>query len=259
MCRFNYNIISDHRRNMVKFQSFCCLSIEWGCHRYQSGNRHFCIYKLNYQLSFECHNSGYHQCETSCQHHRTFQYLYRSDHNIITIIRRYSTSSNFVATVTNGGIVTGVSTGSATFTFINSTTLCSSDATASVSVSAAPNLTVSGPDFVCESSNISLLASLAGGTWSSSNTLIATVSNTGIVTGISDGSATITYTYVSGACTSIINKTITVLDKPVITLTGSNAICAGQTTTFTLLSGRYVDKFKPGCCISQLKRCCFGY
>ncbi|MBK8372330.1 MAG: Ig-like domain-containing protein [Saprospiraceae bacterium] len=105
----------------------------------------------------------------------------------------------------------------------------------------------SGPDFVCESSNISLLASLAG-TWSSSNTLIATVSNTGIVTGISDGSATITYTYVSGACTSIINKTITVLDKPVITLTGSNAICAGQTTTFTP-SSRYVDKFKTRCCI----------
>ncbi|MBK8820012.1 MAG: Ig-like domain-containing protein [Saprospiraceae bacterium] len=66
------------------------------------------------------------------------------------------------------------------------------------------------------------------------------------MTGISDGTVNITYTHVSGSCTSIISKSITVLDKPVITLTGTNTICAGQTTTFAPSTGGTWTSSNPG-------------
>ncbi len=61
-------------------------------------------------------------------------------------------------------------------------------------------------------STITLTDATAGGTWSSSNTAKATVgSTTGIVAGVSVGSATITYTVTNASgCTNINTKVITV-------------------------------------------------
>lgn len=56
-------------------------------------------------------------------------------------------------------------------------------------------------------STVSLTNATSGGSWSSSNTAIATVNSSGIVTGVAIGSATITYTV--GCCS--VNKTITVV------------------------------------------------
>jgi hypothetical protein len=51
----------------------------------------------------------------------------------------------------------------------------------------------------------------SGGTWSSSNTGVATVDNTGLVTGVSAGTSTITYSYTdNNGCTSSVTSTVTV-------------------------------------------------
>ena len=73
---------------------------------------------------------------------------------------------------------------------------------------------IGGTSSVCAGSTITLTNSLSGGTWSSSNTGIATVSSAGVVTGISGGTAVITYAGPSSGCYTASAKTITVLDVP---------------------------------------------
>jgi hypothetical protein len=67
-------------------------------------------------------------------------------------------------------------------------------------------LPITGNSSGCVYSTISLSDLTGGGTWSSSNTTIATVNSSGVVTLIKAGSVTITYTV--GACS--VTKTITV-------------------------------------------------
>ncbi len=144
------------------------------------------------------------------------------------------TSSNVsVATVNNSGIVTGISNGSATFTYTNTSTSCVSNASTAVIFQNIPSATITGNGSVCESSNIILNASVPGGTWTSSNHAVAVINNSGIVSGISPGIVTITYQYGTGVCSGQVQKSIEVLDKPVISYTGDQTICVGQTTSLS--------------------------
>ena len=80
---------------------------------------------------------------------------------------------------------------------------------------------------------------MAGGTWSSSNTAIATAatlsSTTGGVYGVSAGTVTITYTVSSGGCTRISLYTVTVNPLPVFTVNPAVVFC--QTATMTIVIG----------------------
>lgn len=62
---------------------------------------------------------------------------------------------------------------------------------------------VSGSDTVCEGNTTALIATAAGGAWSSSNLAVATINSTGTVTGIAPGTAAISY-IVSNACGSAV-------------------------------------------------------
>jgi gliding motility-associated-like protein len=77
----------------------------------------------------------------------------------------------------------------------------------------------------------------AGGAWTSSNNSIATVSALGVVTGVTVGSATITYTVNgSGSCTGsdLATLSVTVTPGPEAgTLSGTASVCVGNTTTIT--------------------------
>jgi len=88
---------------------------------------------------------------------------------------------------------------------------------------------ISGPSKVCVGNTAVYTPCTLGGTWSSSNTSIATVDALGNVTGISTGIAVISYTDIYG-CTSTI--TITVLALPVISGGPSN-ICLGGSVSLT--------------------------
>jgi uncharacterized protein YjdB len=133
----------------------------------------------------------------------------------------WSSGNAAVATVNaTSGVVTGVSAGTATITYTVSGTGGCADATASrtITVTAAPIAGVlSGTQTICAGSSSSFSSSVGGGSWSSSNPAVATVNaSTGLVNGISGGTATITYTVSgTGGCSdATATRTITVNPRP---------------------------------------------
>ena len=157
----------------------------------------------------------------------------------------WSSSDLGVATVdANTGLVTGIGAGTATLTYtVSGAGVClGTDATSTVdvTVTAAPDAgTASITDVtICEGSTTTASSTQAGGLWSSSDLGLATVdANTGLVTGIGAGTATLTYT-VSGAgvclgtdATSTVDVTVTAApDAGTASITDAT-ICAGSTTT----------------------------
>ncbi len=135
-----------------------------------------------------------------------------------------------IATVTDAGVVTAVAAGNATFTFTLTSTGCS-NTTTTVTVNAIPAVSIAGSASICKGLTTTLLpASL--GTWVSSNTGIATVTNAGLVSGVNAGAATFTYTLTSTGCS---NTTAAVTVKPLPTATASSntPVCSGSNLNLT--------------------------
>jgi hypothetical protein len=110
----------------------------------------------------------------------------------------WSSSSAAVAGISSSGVVTGLVAGTAIISY----TVPACLAIKVVTVSSLPDAgTITGSDTVCVSTQITLADAAGGGTWSSSDATIATVSATGMVTGVATGSVVITYT-ASNACGS---------------------------------------------------------
>ncbi len=144
-------------------------------------------------------------------------------------------SGSPAATVNNFGLVTGVSTGSATIYYFVSNSCGSSFTTYNVTVSPTANAgTISGPTTVCAGSTISLSSNgTLGGSWTSS-TGAAIVDGSGTVLGVSAGNTTITYTVTSACATSSATYNITVNALPNAgTISGVASVCAGSATTFS--------------------------
>lgn len=125
----------------------------------------------------------------------------------------WSSSNTAVATVSSTGLVTGINTGSVTITYTSAPNIngCIKKVTATISVKALPGIAaITGTRTVCAGKTTQLANTTIGGTWSSSDLGIATVSSTGLVTGVNAGSVTITYTTApsSFGCT---NKTSTIV------------------------------------------------
>ena len=151
----------------------------------------------------------------------------------------WSSSDDTKATVTNAGIVTGIAAGSATFTFTNSTTGCSGT-TSAVTVNALPVLSA-GPT-VCVGSTITL-SPTTGGTWTSSNNSKATVTNAGIVTGVSTGSVNFSFTNSTTGCNAV-TSLVDIIDAPVVILNTAaaqtyclNATASALSVTASTASG----------------------
>ncbi|MFC4232297.1 beta strand repeat-containing protein, partial [Parasediminibacterium paludis] len=90
---------------------------------------------------------------------------------------------------------------------------------------------------VCVNSTLQLTNTATGGVWSSANAAIATVDNTGLVTGISAGSTIISYTVTnSNNCSVTVTNNITVNPLPTATISGTISVCQNATSpsiTFT--------------------------
>ena len=153
----------------------------------------------------------------------------------------WSSSNLSVATIDASlGIVTGISAGTASITYTVAGLGGCSPATASLNifVTAAPSAgIVSGNQQICVDNSATFSSTVTGGSWSSSNTAVAIVNaSTGIVTGISAGSATITYTVngTGGCANATATRTVTVTAASSAgTLSGTQAICVGSNTQFT--------------------------
>ncbi|MFP5040132.1 Ig-like domain-containing protein [Parasediminibacterium sp. JCM 36343] len=103
-----------------------------------------------------------------------------------------------------------------------------------ITVSALPVIAaITGPDSVCIFSKTAYTTATKGGTWSSYNNAIGTISPTGVVTAVTAGVDTISYTVTNivTGCSNTIIKAITVNPLPVVArITGTPIACLGRTT-----------------------------
>ena len=145
-------------------------------------------------------------------------------------------SSNTTAIVSSSGLVTtGQSGGTATINYaVTNANGCTTTVTTSFTVT--QNATIIGDGInanLCLGSTVSLGG--GAGTWTSSNTAVATVSNVGLVTGIAAGGTTITQTTTSNCITTIMYYPYTVVALPTVAaITGTpSSICTGSTVQLT--------------------------
>lgn len=148
----------------------------------------------------------------------------------------WSSGSTGVATVNTTGIVTGVSSGTETISYTVTNSCGSSSATLVVTVSATASAgTITGSSTTaCAGSTLSFTDAITGGTWSSSNTTVATVNASGVVMGVSGGTAIISYTVTGGCGTAYATATVTINPLPSAgSISGGSGICIGSFLTLT--------------------------
>ncbi len=139
-----------------------------------------------------------------------------------------STNLPVATVISTTGVVTGVTSGISTISYIVSG--CAR--TVVVSVNPLPAV-ISGPSAVCQGSNILETDATSGGVWSCTPTTVATIGTSGTVLGIAPGIATVVYTIGTGCQRS---KLVTVNPLPA-PISGPTQVCVGSSITLTDPSG----------------------
>jgi hypothetical protein len=116
-----------------------------------------------------------------------------------------------------------------------------SSTTASVTVNALPTVAaITGTAAVCTQFTTQLACSTAGGVWSSSDETKATVNSSGLVTGVAQGPAVISYTVTNGSgCSAASTATVTVsasLAAPTSVTATPASIQSGQSSNLNATS-----------------------
>jgi len=148
----------------------------------------------------------------------------------------WTSATTSVATINSTtGVVTGVSAGTSVISFTNSNGCIT---TATVTVNGLP--TISGTPTVCSGGSTTTLTGSgtpnAVNPWVSSATSVATISNSGVVTGVSAGSTTITYTNSNG-CTATQVVTVNALPAATISYTPGTYCTSNSTPQLVTQSG----------------------
>ncbi len=147
----------------------------------------------------------------------------------------WSSSDATIASVDASGNVTGAGAGIATISYTVTGPCNTAFATLSVTVNPLPAISpISGSGNVCLSGTTAVSDATAGGVWSSSDTTILTIDPvTGVVTGVTSGTANVIYTVTSAAgCSSSVSVAYTVDTPPVVAaITGTPVECVGTSTT----------------------------
>lgn len=121
------------------------------------------------------------------------------------------------------------------YTVIVNQSLCDSTSLPiTVTLDSAYAAPITGSATVCIGQTTTLSSASSGGVWSSSSSSTATVSATGVVTGISAGTVTITYTVTNGCGSADAMYTMTVnIPTSLPATTGIASVCVGTATTLT--------------------------
>ncbi len=145
-------------------------------------------------------------------------------------------SSNYaIAAIGTDGVITGVASGTAIITY---RLLTGCIAATAVTVNSLP-ATITGASSVCEAATTTLSSATFAGSWTSSNIARATVgTSTGVVTGVAQGSVTLTYSLSTGCLRT---HTLTVNPLPLVyNVTGGGSYCEGGAGTSVSLNNAEV-------------------
>ena len=146
----------------------------------------------------------------------------------------WSSSAGGTAAVGSfNGVVSGVSSGTASISYTITGSCGSAASVYSVTVNPPPTVAaIAGGTTICQGTTVNLTDATPSGVWSTPTPGIASVSSTGLVTGLSGGAATVDYS-VSGACgTTTVTYTVNVTGIPdPASIVGLMGTCVGNTFT----------------------------
>jgi hypothetical protein len=162
------------------------------------------------------------------------------------VVSGLPSSGTWTITATPGGSTyTGTGTSytvsglapSTTYSFTVSNSYgCVSLSTSNVVINAIPGAPIlGGSTSVCIGSTANVTPS-TGGTWTSSNPAIATITNAGLVTGVTAGTVTLTFTQTSTGCSNTMSFTVHALTSCSISGT-TGPVCLGSSNNFSAPSG----------------------
>jgi trimeric autotransporter adhesin len=147
----------------------------------------------------------------------------------------WSSGSPAIASVNPAtGVVSGITAGTAVLSYTTISPLgCSGSATLIVTVQAAPAIPViTGTMHECAGVATVLNDAMSGGSWASSNTAIATINASGVVTGVAGGIVTISYTVTDVCGVATVTTSDTVYSLPAAgTISGAASGCIGFANT----------------------------
>jgi len=141
----------------------------------------------------------------------------------------WSSLNTAVATVSGSGLVTGVSAGNVQINYTVTNSYGVFTANTIITVTGPPSTPlISGNTSICLGTDASFTANSTGGVWSSTNTNVATVNKSGLVSGLAAGTSDIAYTLNNGCGLAAATSTVTVAKCAPCTLPVVAAI-SGQT------------------------------
>jgi hypothetical protein len=118
------------------------------------------------------------------------------------------------ASVTTGGVVTGLTAGTVSVKYTYSNGTCSNSVSSSLTVNALPVLASNsgGASTVCLNATTPAFTNAqSGGTWSIvAGTGTASVTSGGVVTGLTVGTVSVKYTYNNGTCSNSVSSSLTI-------------------------------------------------
>lgn len=164
--------------------------------------------------------------------------------DLLTGGKWYSSNSSVAAIDSTKGTITGLTAGTTIITHIYSNGTCADTSGKSIIVKALAGWQpVTGTTRICSGNTTQLSCAIGGGRWSSSDTAVATISNTGLATSKKGGTVTITYTYGNGSCTDTTTARITVDAQPAqAAIIGTGNVCTGNTIQLAATVGTGVWK-----------------
>ncbi|HRE78431.1 MAG TPA: T9SS type B sorting domain-containing protein [Flavobacterium sp.] len=136
-----------------------------------------------------------------------------------------TTSPNGIIGTWNPSTINTITSGN--YVFTPNTTECALPITLTVTVNTIA-VSITGVDTLCVGESTQWTSSITGGTWSISDTNIATIDSNGNITAIGSGITTINY-FLQGSCDTTVSETIEVTNLPEPILTDSY-VCVDNLT-----------------------------
>ena len=106
-------------------------------------------------------------------------------------------------------------------------------ATTSVAIDPLPTVSaISGATSICAGGTLSLTNTTPSGSWTSSNTSVATINSSGVVYGVISGTTTISYGVTNTCGTTYVTASVPVIGVPTVAgISGATSVCVGADIT----------------------------